>query len=232
MNTKSRLYLPLLAALVLFTSAPIAAHSAEFPAQGRLFFGATKSEPKGLNTELSNSGFKSVDLVNRFGVEILFPVVHVLDVGLRYTKTHHTIDESSQTPGQSYNALIDQDSVIGVARVSVLKTSLLRADAFVGAGGSNTSFKFKNATLDGELSKREASDWFASIRTMYGVSAAIGHKNFYFVVEMGMDHNSINSLKSSGSLNAGLTSNVQSVDLSGPYVTIGLLFDGITASSR
>ncbi len=232
MSTKFHLYLPLLAVFVLLTGSPKIASPAEFPAQGRLFFGATKADPKSLNTELSNSGFKSVDLVNRFGVEILFPVIHILDVGLRYTKTHHTIDESSLTPNQNYNALIDQDSVIGVARVAVLKKSLLRTDVFIGAGGSNTSFKLKNATLDGELSKREASDWFASIRTMYGISAAIGHKNFYFVVEMGVDQNSINSLKPSGNLNTGLTSNVQNVDLSGAYATIGLLFDGITASSR
>lgn len=210
---------------------PNVSQATDFPAQGRLFAGATRTSPSSLNTELSSAGFKQIDLLNRFGLEILFPVHSMIDVGLRYTKTHHSLDEVTPTNGQSFGALVDQDSVTGVARVSVLKSKLVRADAFVAFGGTNTSFNFKSASLDGSLTKREGADWFASIRSMYGVSAAVGHKNVYLVVELGMDHNNVASFKNSGTLNSGLNS-IDSVDLSGAYATIGLLFDGITASSR
>lgn len=220
-----------LSATALLTVFSNQARAADFPAQGRLFAGATQISPGDLNTELTVSGFKQVDLLNRFGVEILFPVHGMFDVGLRYTKTYHGIDEVNQTAGQNYGAQVDQDSVVGVARVSILKSPLVRADAFIALGGSNTSVSFKNATLDGSLTKREGSDWFASLRSMYGASAAIGHKNIYFVIEVGMDSNTVSSFKNTGSLNVGLTG-LQSIDLSGAYATVGLLFDGITASSK
>lgn len=208
------------------------AQAAELPAQGRLFAGVTSADPASFNQELTVNGFKEQKLYNRFGVEITMPIGWMLEAGLRYTKTYHNIDEISPTPGSSYGALVDQDSVMGIARVPVFKSPLVRADVFAGIGGSNTTLKFKNASLDGDLSRREGSDWFASIRSTAGVSVGVGFKNVFFVVEGGFDSNKVDSLNTSGTLNAGLVGNVTSIDLSGSYITVGLMFDGITATSK
>ena len=54
-----------------------------------------------------------------------------------------------------------------------------------------------------------------------GTSAAVGYKNFYLVVEGGQESNNVDPFKYSGNIN----SNIQSVDLSGAYVTVALMFD-------
>lgn len=201
----------------------------EFPVQARLFAGNTKVDPKNLNTELEAQSLKKVDSISYLGVEATYPVLSFVNVGLRYSRRSAENYENPSNPTTDYYSRIDQDSVLGLIRIPFLKTALLRLDAYAGVGGSNTTFKIKSATpQDGELSKKESGDWFATPYYAYGASVAIGWKMVYLVVEGGMETNVVDGFKRTGTIN----NNIQKIDLSGSYFMLALMFDGVMAKSR
>lgn len=200
----------------------------EFPAQARLFVGVTSADPTNLNQELQAQGLKDFKTIPKAGVEITYPVFSFLEVGLNYTKRNLSRDESDTNYTTEYQATLNQDAVQLIARVPVIKTSFFRVDAFGGIGGSNTTMSIKSASQDGELAKKAAEGWFSTPISSYGVSAAVGYKNFFLVLEGGFESNKVDSFASTGNLNG----NIQTIDLSGSYATIGLLFDGITARTK
>ncbi|MCM2281892.1 MAG: hypothetical protein NDI61_08605, partial [Bdellovibrionaceae bacterium] len=75
---------------------------------------------------------------------------------------------------------------------------------------------------------RESNDWFASLYSSYGASLAIGYKKVYLVFEGGYQSNTVDKFKSTGIMN----DNIQKLNLSGGYATIGLLFDGVSTSKK
>lgn len=199
-----------------------------FPAQARLFIGSTKANPSNLNSEMSAQGIKKFDNITKFGVEITYSLIKYLDVGINYTKHYQKNLEVTPTVGQNYSALLDQDAVQLIARVPFLRMDFMRADIFGGVGGSNTTFKIKTASQDGELSRREGKDWFAAPVASYGASLSFGWKKFFFVLEGGAEMNKVDSFKRSGNIN----NNVQNIDLSGGYFQVGVMFDGVTATKN
>ena len=196
--------------------------------QARLFAGVTDVKPENLNQELTAQGLREFKSISKFGAEITYPVARFLDVGMNYTKRYMSRDEIDSDPSTDYQALLDQDTISLVARVPVLKTGIVRLDAVAGIGGSNTTLTLKSASQDGELLRREGGDWLATLYSNYGASIAIGYKNFFLVVEGGVESNKVDSFKRKGTINE----NIHTIDLSGSYVTVGLLFDGISAHKK
>ena len=213
------------ALLGLLTSAP-SAFANEFPAQARLFAGLGQVKPTQFNDEMRAQGLKELTQAPKFGVEITFPVLKVFEFGLNYTRRPLFLDEKDSVTTTDFEANLSQDSVMGVARFAFLKTSWLRADVFGALGGANTSIKIKTATQDGEYSKKESNDWFASLVTRAGASVGVGYNKVFFFIEGGFENNKVDGLKRSGNLNG----NIQGLDLTGSYVSIGLMFDGVTAT--
>ncbi|MNL54974.1 hypothetical protein D3C87_1783510 [compost metagenome] len=110
-----------------------------------------------------------------------------------------------------------------LARVPFYKTDIIKLDAFAGVGGSNTTMTVKTGSMDGEYTRKESGDWVATPIAAAGMSFAIGYKQFYFVVEGGIESNKVDSLKRSGTTSAS----IDTLDLSGSYFSVGLLFDGV-----
>lgn len=200
----------------------------DVPVQGRLFVGITSADPKDVNLELEAQSLKKVDSVQQYGVEITYPVLKYFEVGIRYTRRTILRDEMTPSLLTDYSAQINQDSALLVGRVPFLKSTFVRMDAFAGIGGSNTSLKIKTASQDGELSRKESKDWFGAPCASYGASVGFGYKQFYFVVEGGMEMNKITNLKRTGNVN----NNIETIDLSASYFTIGLLFDGVPGTIK
>lgn len=200
----------------------------EFPAQARLFAGSGSVKPEDVNLEYEAQGLKKVDLLYQYGVEITTPLGRFLNAGMRYTRRNVLRDELVSTSLTSYQADITQDSVALVARIPFIKSNFVRVDAFAGVGGTNTTLKMTSAAQDGELTRKDADGWFGAPYTSYGGSVAIGYKQFYLVVEGGIETNKITDLKRTGNMNT----NIQTIDLSGSYFTVGLLFDGISATRK
>jgi len=214
--------------VLLFAVSAESTFAKDIPVQARLFAGTTKADPQDLNTELGVQGLKEVDSIAQYGVELSYPLLKFFDVGLRYSKRYVQRDELTSMPLTDYKAQIDQDSALLIARIPFLKTNFIRVDAFAGFGGSNTTLTMKTATQDGELSRKDTSGWFASHYASYGGSMAFGYKQIYLVVEGGLETNKVSGLKRTGTIN----SSVNEIDLSGSYVTVGLLFDGVPARRK
>jgi len=216
-------------ALLLFTfSESACAFGKDVPIQGRIFAGVSDVDPKEVNTEYEAQGIKKAKSLPQFGIEIAYPLLKALDVGLRYTKRHIQRDELNSPLLTQYESEIDQDSAALIARVPFFKSNIIRLDAFGGVGGTNTTLKMKSAAQDGQLSRKDSSEWFASPYTSYGASVAIGYKKFYAVIEAGFESNKVGKLKRTGTIN----DNIQTIDLSGSYVTVGFLFNGITPTKK
>ena len=185
-------------------------------------------DPKDVNTELEAQTLKQIEAITQYGVEVTYPLAKVLDVGLRFTHRIILRDELLTTATTDYQAQLNQDSAMFVARIPFVKTKIMRMDAFAGLGGSNTSLKIKTAGQDGEVHRKESGDWVAAPVAAYGASVALGYKMFYLVIEGGMETNKVTNLKRTGNVNT----NIEAIDLSGSYFTVGLMFDGISASQK
>lgn len=166
---------------------------------------------------------KKVDGITQYGVEIVYPAFQYLDVGVRYAKRTLNNDENPANSATDYTAKIDQDTFMFLARVPFYKSDIVRLDAFAGAGGSNTTYTIKSASEDGSLTKKANSGWFASPYAAAGASLAVGYKWIYFVMEGGVESNKPDSFDRSGTV----SSNISNIDLSGGYLTIGILFTGV-----
>jgi hypothetical protein len=201
----------------------------EFPARGRLFIGSTKITPTEINDAMTADGMGKFDMLNQMGVEISTRLVGPLDFGFRYAKRMQSVEEDPTDLTTEYKGELTQDTLQLIVRTNVLRSKILRADVFAGAGGANSSLKLKTATQDGEIHKKaSSSDWYGSLITSFGATVGIGYNWVYFVVEGGLETNKVRDLKSSGAT----AQNIGEFDLSGGYLTVGLLFDGIKASKR
>jgi hypothetical protein len=216
----------LLATIVLvasfFSSASLAA---DFPVQGRVFVGAINPKFDNVNQELRRLGLEEIGSVPMFGAEVTYAVLPILEVGLNYSKRAN-VRKTSGVSG--YLSELDQDVALAVARVPFIKTSVVRIDVFAGVGGSNTTLKIKSATQTGEISKRDSKEFFASVASRYGASAAVGFRGFYFFFEGGMESNKVDSLTRTGTVGG----NIQYIDFTGPYGLIGLHIDGATLTKK
>lgn len=212
----------LLAALVMAIF-PRSAFAAEVPVEARLFAGATLIEPTALNTEMTAQNLKTFETLNQYGVEMTYAALKYFNFGLRYSRRMVEQDERVTDVATEYFGRLNQDAVLALARISFLKTTFLRLDVFGGAGGSNTTFKIKTATQDGELKRRNDSDWFATPVYAYGASIGVGYKQVFLAVEAGVETNKVDNFKREGTV----STNVQPMDLGGNYVLLALIIDGI-----
>lgn len=194
--------------------------AADIPIRARVFLGASNGNLSNVNTELKSLSLDEMGSIPFFGAEVTYSVLPALEVGLNYLKRQN-IRKSSANAGQDYEAQFDQSVFLGIARVPLLKTNVFRIDAFAGAGGSNTNLKINSATVVGEVSKKDSKEFVASFTSRYGASVGAGYKGVYFYVEAGYEDNKVNSLDRTGNI----SSEISSIDMSGPFALIGLQFD-------
>ena len=185
--------------------------------QGRLFVGSAKANPTELKTELAAQGLKDLDAVYQYGIEITFPTLEHLNLGLRYSRHYFSQSEITATPNADYKAELAQDTMVGVARVPFYKTDVVHMDVFAGVGASNTTYTEKVVGQDGKLAKSFAPYYTA------GASLALGYKQYFIFFEGGYEGNKVDSFDRSGTIN----SNINTMDMSGSYFLVGVMFDGI-----
>jgi hypothetical protein len=190
---------------------------------GRIFGGISSVDPTNLNKEMSAQSLNKIDQVLMVGAEVLHSPVKYFEWGVRYTKNYASQDEASGGSSTSYHGTLNQDSLMFITRIPYIKTNLLRADVFGAYGGTNTTFTFETASMSGDLTKRDKNSWYAGACSAFGASVAVGYKSFYFYVEAGSTTNIVKNPTRSGTVN----SNVTEIDISGPYVSAGILIDGI-----
>lgn len=210
---------------LLFTTPVFAA---EFPVQARLFAGVNFVDPKNVNETTEPQGLQKIDKSNQIGVEITYPVASYLNIGIRYSKRIVSLDENPSNEATDYYVKVDQDALLLMARAPFAKTETFKADVFAGVGGTNSTLKIKTASQDGELTSSAGEGWAQSPYAAAGLSAAVGYKQFFFVMEAGYEYNKVSSFKRSGTVSSA----IDTMDLSGGYFTIGFLLDGIPGTTR
>lgn len=210
-------------ALILFvlTAFCHSSFAGEFMAQGRIFGGNTTAAPTELNNEMTAQGLKTYGTLGKIGAEITYTAFKSVEVGFSYTKRGVLVEENPENPATAYDANLSQDIFMGVARVPFLKNKNFRMDIFAGVGGANTKLTVRTATQNGELSNGSS----ATVVYSYGASIGFGINGIYLYAEGGFDNNLVKDLTRTGTIN----NNVQEMNLSGPYISLGLLFDGVKA---
>lgn len=213
---------------MLWLSSDLSFASEGVPVQARVFVGSATANPEDVNLELESEGLKTIKTVYQLGAEVAYPVARFFELGLRYTKRYIHRDEQPSSLLTTYRAEVNQDSVMLVGRVPIVKTKLLRLDGFAGVGGTNTTLKINTADQAGQVSRSDAGQWFGDSLSSFGGSLALGYKYLYFIVEGGIETNKVGSLRRTGTVNE----NIEEIDLSGSFVSIGLLFDGVNVTRK
>lgn len=187
--------------------------------QGRLFLGSTQISPKDVNTELESQGLEEFDMINQFGVEITLPTLKFANGGFRYT--HRTMTEEELVPSTvtDYQAELTQQVFAGILRAPLNSSDYVKLDLFVGAGITSSELKIKTLTQDGSVAKKG----YTSPMAVAGGSVSFGVKSIFFTIEAGYEYNKVTGLKETGTVSG----NIDEFDLSGSYLTIGLMFDGV-----
>lgn len=212
---------------VLLVLSGVHAVAKEVEAHLRLIGGFNSVSPQDVNEEMELQGLKKFNSLLQYGLEGAYPV-GPFSVGARFIKRTGAQDENPAVADTFYRAQIDQESAQLVARFAYIRTKLLRADVFGGYGGTNTTMKIKTVSQDGELSKKDNNAWFAGSMSSIGASIGIGWERFYFVIEAGTEANKVKDLKRSGTVNT----NIEEIDLSGSFVTIGIFFNGMAMKNK
>jgi hypothetical protein len=208
----------LLLAVLLLTTVARAADAPKV--KGRIWAGQVTADPKDLNSTLTTDHVDNISKYNKFGADITNPVLSHLELGVRYDKIYQ-----NNTGTNSINsATLNQDIVMGEMRIPIVTSTLLHADIFAAAGLSDSKVEFNTTTETGKL-KTDGATGFASEA---GATLGIGFKTVYLFVESGYISNKVQGMKKDSTL----TNSVTSMDLSGSYMSIGLLIDGVSPSKK
>lgn len=213
-----RALLMISAVLILLLSVANEASAGAVPEklQMRVSFGRASIDPANVNTELKASGIETYGSLWKAGADVTYPVIDMLELGLHYGRDFAWGNAATGAASTAYKTATTQDILGLVARVPIVKTSMFRLDVFGMYGGANTWVTINGASQDGELK--------ANLKPVsaYGGSVGVGYKGIYFFIEGGQSVSNISSFDRTGTVSA----NIQSMDLSGTYVSLGFMFDG------
>lgn len=210
----------LISVLLLNCSAYADSKNDKNPTQLRLFVGEQNASPTDVNTVLTSGGLKNYKDITTYGVEATYAIIPHVNLGARGEGKWQKVLETAATsanPSNPYYSSVQQTAAMAVLRVDVVTTSAVMLDVFGAAGTAKTSMDIRTASGDGNYS---SSNSFISSA---GASLAIGWDSIFFLVEVGHEWNKIGGL----SKNGVTSSSINSIDLSGSYATIGLLFNGL-----
>jgi hypothetical protein len=211
----------LLVALYFISLPALAADDHRPPTQLRLFVGNLTTSPVEVNDELATAGLHKYSSLTTYGLEATYMIVPHLNIGARGEGKWQKVTElatPSSNPQNPYYGSIQQTAALAVVRLDVVTTPVVRLDVFGGAGTAKTSMDIRTSAGD--------SNYRHPMGTTIGeagASVGVGWSNMYFLVEVGHEWNRVDNLSKTGAT----SSNVNVIDLSGTYVTVGLLFNGL-----
>jgi hypothetical protein len=129
------------------------------------------------------------------------------------------IFNSVYPPGSTASYIqLSQYSAGLLGRVPLVDSNTVLVDIFAELGASNNKIEVKTSA-SGSAEFTKDSVFFQRV----GASLGLGWSSFKIFAEAGQEFHKIDNLNKSGSLVAA----VSSVDLSGPYVSVGLVISGM-----
>lgn len=205
----------------MLPSLPALASDSPPPSQLRLFVGNQSISPTDVNNVLTAGAMHTYDSITDYGLEMSYRLVPRTNLGVRVEGKWQKLFEIANPPADPQNpyySSIQQTSAQAVLRVSMIETPVVRMDVYGGFGPTNTSMDIRTASGDSNYS-RNVNSYMSSA----GASLGIGFGNVFFTVEVGKEWNKVTNPTKSGAASATLNT----IDLSGTYVDVGLLFNGI-----
>lgn len=173
--------------------------------------------PTSLNNLSAPDGVSGLDTLRSLGLEI-DGQWKWLKIGAKFTY----MNSSSEPPNSPFPPLAYQSTrqfnagIVG--RLPLADKDSLLFDVFAEIGASDT-------TLDVQTigSGRGSLDKDQNFYQRAGASVGIGSKDLKLYIEAGQEFNKLDGLKATGTLVSGIST----VDLSGPYYSIGLIISGV-----
>lgn len=183
----------------------------------RLLGGGASVKPADVNESFQSQQLQKVSASLLLGGEIGY-TFGKFGLGFRYLNNQVSRNEEPDIPNTVYTGSISQDIMMAMAHISLLKKDYVQFELFGGYGSASSRIKVKSSTQKGELNR----GMFNSAVSTAGASLALGYKNFFITFEGGYMGNKATNFSRSGTIN----DDIQTLDLSGTYAMVGLLFYG------
>lgn len=184
--------------------------------QLRLFGGVGTMNPKDVTVYTDAQNIEKLDSAILYGVEADQPILGGISFGLRY----QVEEESLGTKGAAYYTKrlgYKQELIFAMLRIPMVAESIFRFDVFGGGGLATAKFDSPSGTLTNKFDG-------STLGTMAGASVSVGFWDVFLTVEAGQEFIKYKDLKASDKDSTALFG---SADMSGTFVTFGLLFNGM-----
>lgn len=187
--------------------------------RARLFVGNYNFGLDEINSYTQPKGINPLNNIFAGGVEAAAPLFLNISAGIRATWKWNLAEEVNKTPGaiNPYYTSIRSQETIGVVRMALAETAVLKADVFGGIGVAENTLDIHAATGSGTWEG-------TSMMSMAGVSAAIGYGGLFIFTEAGQEWHKAKDLKPSPN---SLTTGLKTLEMSGVFFNVGLMFQGI-----
>lgn len=185
----------------------------------RVFASETQfaNQSEELNTLLAADGIEKLDKVVGFGLEANADVTSWFKAGTKFKGIFAGSNKNeAQLPATEY-IQIQQYSAGLIGRIGLINKQNFLLDVFAEAGLSNNTIEIKSSLGTAKWDKK------SHFYQRAGASLAAGGSGFKFYVEGGYENFKLDNLEHTGSFGQSTSS----IDLSGPFVGVGLIFSGI-----
>lgn len=168
-----------------------------------------------LNSLTTADNVEKLKSLAGFGLEVDARLKPWLKVGTRIKGIFNAV--KAPEPAQAYTQLSQYTAGL-LARIPIVDNSSVLFDVFTEVGLANTTLEVKTTSSGtGEFSKE------GGVFGRAGASVGFGWESGKIFVEGGQEWNKLDGLSFKGNL----VNNVSSVDLSGTYVSVGVIISGI-----
>lgn len=214
--------------MIILLACFASAHAADSAkGQARLFAGGLTAKPDEVNTVIQPAGLEEMKTLGAYGMEGSVRVFPGFNLGLRFVGKYGKVKEKATIPVNSanpYYSSVQTQEMLITARISLINTSFFIFDVFGGGGWQQGKLDIRTATGDGYYDASNS----ASPASSYGASIGFGFASTYLFIEAGQDTSSLSGFTRTGVT----TTNIQSVDTGGPFVFVGLCFNGVPGLSK
>lgn len=175
------------------------------------------TEPTALNNLTAADNVQKLDTSNGIGLEA-DAKYKAFKVGTRFKYVLMSKEPIGAAVGGPSALTISQYTVGLLGRYPIVDNDLLTFDVVAELGMANTSFDVKTIASGNGTFKKDGS-FFQRAGAAFGV----GWPSAKFYFEVGQEWNKLDDMSFTGTI----ANNINSVDLSGPYFSIGLIISGM-----
>jgi len=186
--------------------------------QIKILYGQRSLDPKDANTLVEGDGIEAIKKINYLGLEASKDLGSVVNLGLRMNLGTMRAKPTDSTASGTYYALLSQVDFLIMLNFPLIKSEKFKAEIVSGIGASSSSITMKTASQDGGFSATQSLP-----TAVIGAAVAVGHKYVFLRIEGGYEYSKAGSLVKTGTP----TGTLETLDTSGPYVSVGILIDGL-----